>query len=84
MSMMGELKFFPGIQIDQCKDGVYVHQSKYARELLKKFNFEDCKLMATPMLGRVFLVLNLLQLKRKNELFQVILDLQLRGGESDL
>jgi len=29
MSMMGELKFFLGIQINQCKDGVYVHQSKY-------------------------------------------------------
>jgi hypothetical protein len=25
MSMMGELKFFLGIQINQCKDGVYVH-----------------------------------------------------------
>ena len=38
MSMMGELKFFIGIQINQCKDKVYVHQSKYTKELLKKFN----------------------------------------------
>jgi len=29
MSMMGELKFFLGIQVNQCKDGVYVHQTKY-------------------------------------------------------
>ena len=49
MSMMGELKFFLGIQINQWKDGVYVHQSKYTKELLKKFKLEDCKLMATPM-----------------------------------
>ena len=28
MSMMGELKFFLGIQINQCKDGVYVHKKK--------------------------------------------------------
>jgi len=46
---MGELKFFLGIQINQCKDGVYVHQSKYTKELLKKFNLEDCKEMNTPM-----------------------------------
>jgi len=32
MNMMGELKFFLGIQINQCKDGVYVHQSKYTKE----------------------------------------------------
>ena len=49
MSMMGELKIFLGIQINQCKDGIYVHQSKYTKELLKKFKLEDCKLMTTPM-----------------------------------
>jgi len=49
MSMIGELKFFLGIQINQCKDGVYVHQSKYTKELLKKFRLEDCKEMNTPM-----------------------------------
>jgi len=47
--MKGELKFFLGIQINQCKDEVYVHQSKYKKELMKKFNMEDCKLIATPM-----------------------------------
>ena len=40
MSMMGELKFFVGIQINQCK---------YTKELLKKFKLEDCKEMNTPM-----------------------------------
>ena len=42
MSMMGELNFFLRIQINQCKDGVYVHQSKYTKELLKKFKLDDC------------------------------------------
>jgi len=50
MSMMRELKFFFRIQINQCKNGVYVHQSKYTKELLKKFKLEDCKEMNTPML----------------------------------
>jgi len=49
MSMMEELKFLLGIQINQCKDGVYVHQSKYTKELLKKFKLEECKEMNTPM-----------------------------------
>ena len=49
MSMMGKLKFFLGIQINQCKDGVYVHQTKYTKEFLKKFKLEDFKVMNTPM-----------------------------------
>jgi len=49
MTMMGELKFFLGIQINQCKDEVYVPQTMYTKELLKKFKLEDCKVMNTPM-----------------------------------
>jgi len=49
MSIMGELKFFLGIQINQCKNGLYVHQTKYTKELLKKFKLEECKEMNTPM-----------------------------------
>ena len=32
MSMVRELKFFLGIQINPCKDGVYAHQTKYTKE----------------------------------------------------
>jgi hypothetical protein len=49
MSVTGELKFFLGIQINQCKDGVYVHHSKYTKQLLKKFKLENYKEMNTPM-----------------------------------
>ncbi|GAU16279.1 hypothetical protein TSUD_299110 [Trifolium subterraneum] len=49
MSMMGELKFFLGIQINQRNEGTFIHQTKYIKELLKKFNLEDCKPMSTPM-----------------------------------
>jgi len=38
-----------GIQINQYKDGVYVHQTKYTKELLKKFKLKGCKLMNNPM-----------------------------------
>jgi len=49
MSMMGELKFFLRIQVNQSKDEVYVHQTKYTKELVKKFKLEDCKVMNTPI-----------------------------------
>jgi hypothetical protein len=49
MSMMGELKFFLGIQINQASDDTYIHQSKYTKELLKKFDMTDCKPMKTLM-----------------------------------
>ncbi|GKA12531.1 retrovirus-related pol polyprotein from transposon TNT 1-94 [Tanacetum coccineum] len=37
MSMMGELNFFLGLQIKQMKDGMIFNQSKYIKEMLKKF-----------------------------------------------
>ena len=43
MSMMGELKFFLGLQIKQCKDGIFINQTKYAREILKKFGMDGVK-----------------------------------------
>ena len=48
MSMMGELKFFLGLQIKQTPQGIYIHQTKYVEELLKKFNMSDAKEMKTP------------------------------------
>nr|GEY11981.1 copia protein [Tanacetum cinerariifolium] len=49
MSMMGELNFFFGLQIKQMKDGIFFNQSKYIKEMLKKFGLEDSKPMKTPM-----------------------------------
>jgi hypothetical protein len=36
MSMMGELTFFLGIQVKQTKQGTFVHQVKYTKDLMKK------------------------------------------------
>ena len=38
MSMMGELKYFIGLQIKQCKEEIFINQTKYTKELLKKFD----------------------------------------------
>ena len=48
MSMMGELKFFLRLQIKQCKDGIFINQTKYTREILKKFGMDGVKSSKTP------------------------------------
>jgi hypothetical protein len=38
MSMMGELTFFLGIKVKKMKEGIFIHQAKYMKDLMKKFN----------------------------------------------
>jgi hypothetical protein len=47
--MMGELTFFLGIQVNQTKQGTFVHQAKYTKDLMKKFNMTELKPVSTPM-----------------------------------
>jgi hypothetical protein len=47
--MMGELTFFLGIQVKQTKQNTFVHQAKYTKDLIKKFNMAELKLVSTPM-----------------------------------
>ena len=49
MSMLGELKFFLGLQVQQLKHGIFISQMKYIKEMLKRFNMEDSKPVSTPM-----------------------------------
>jgi isopentenyldiphosphate isomerase len=49
MSMMGELTFFLGIQVKQINKGIFIHQAKYMKDLMKKFNMAELKPVSTPM-----------------------------------
>jgi hypothetical protein len=49
MSMMRELTFFLGIQVKQMMESIFIHQAKYTKDLMKKFNIAEIKLMSTPM-----------------------------------
>jgi hypothetical protein len=49
MSLLGELSFFLGLQICQCNQGICISQTKYIREMLKRFGMEDYNLVTTPM-----------------------------------
>ena len=49
MSMMGELNFFLGLQIKQMEKGTFISQSKYCKDVLKKFEMDSAKAASTPM-----------------------------------
>lgn len=49
MSMMGEISFFIELQVKQSKEGIFLNQSKYCKEILKRFEMQNCKEASTPM-----------------------------------
>nr|GEX33570.1 hypothetical protein [Tanacetum cinerariifolium] len=49
MSMIGDLKFFLGIQIHQSPRGIFINQAKYAQEILKKHGMTSCDSVGTSM-----------------------------------
>nr|GEX92467.1 hypothetical protein [Tanacetum cinerariifolium] len=49
MSMMGELMFFLGLQVHQSPCVIFISQSQYAIELLKKRSMDECVSISTPM-----------------------------------
>nr|GEY57731.1 retrovirus-related Pol polyprotein from transposon TNT 1-94 [Tanacetum cinerariifolium] len=49
MSMMGEMTFFLGLQVNQSPCGIFINQSKYMLEILNKYGMESCDPVGTPM-----------------------------------
>jgi hypothetical protein len=41
MSMMGELKFFLGFEVRQLRGGIFINQSKYTQDMLKRFKMDS-------------------------------------------
>nr|GEW22145.1 retrovirus-related Pol polyprotein from transposon TNT 1-94 [Tanacetum cinerariifolium] len=52
ISMMGKISFFLGLQISQSPRGLFINQSKYALESLKKYGFKYCDPVDTPMVEK--------------------------------
>ncbi|CAM8954199.1 unnamed protein product [Rhodiola kirilowii] len=48
MSMVGEMCYFLGLQVKQKADSIFISQSKYARNLIKKFDLEKATHKRTP------------------------------------
>jgi hypothetical protein len=48
MSLVGELTYFLGLQVNQLKDTIFISQSKYAKNMVKKFGMENSGHKRTP------------------------------------
>ena len=60
MSMIGELNYFLELQIHQSGSGIFISQSKYSKNLVKKFGLKSASSVRTPMSPNVKLIINLL------------------------
>jgi hypothetical protein len=49
MSMISELNYFLGLQVKQTVDGFFISQSKYAKDLVKRFGLDGKSHARTPM-----------------------------------
>ena len=58
MSVLGELNYFLGLQVKQRKDGIFISQEKYAKNLVKRFGLGSMKHASTPMSSLVKLSLD--------------------------
>ncbi|GJS01386.1 retrovirus-related pol polyprotein from transposon TNT 1-94 [Tanacetum coccineum] len=52
MSMMGQMSFFLGLQISQSPRGIFLNQSKYASEIIKKYGLLTSDSIDTPMVEK--------------------------------
>ncbi|GJR64171.1 retrovirus-related pol polyprotein from transposon TNT 1-94 [Tanacetum coccineum] len=49
MLMIREMTFFLGLQVNQSPRGIFINQSNYVLEILKKYGMETCDPVGTPM-----------------------------------
>nr|GEY75509.1 hypothetical protein [Tanacetum cinerariifolium] len=49
MSLMEEMTFFLGLDVNQSPIVILINQSKYVHEILKKYGFNTCDIIGTPM-----------------------------------
>lgn len=49
MTDLGLMNYFLGMEVNQCEDGIFISQTKYAREIVKRFKMEHCKPISTPL-----------------------------------
>ncbi|GJU67290.1 retrovirus-related pol polyprotein from transposon TNT 1-94 [Tanacetum coccineum] len=50
MSMMGKMSFFLGLKISRSPKGIFINQSKYASEIVKKYGLNTTNSVDTPMI----------------------------------
>ncbi|KZV57123.1 putative galacturonosyltransferase 3 [Dorcoceras hygrometricum] len=58
MTDLGLLSYYLGIEVEQREDCIFISQKGYAKEVLKKFEIEDCNPVNTPVECEVKLFLH--------------------------
>lgn len=56
MSDLSKMRYFLGVEVMQCTEGIYISQKKFARELLERFGMERSNFVANPIVPGVKLV----------------------------
>jgi hypothetical protein len=56
MSDLGFFHYFLGLQVLKTNEGIFLSQSKYACDLIRRFHMDDCKPSPSPFQSRVKLV----------------------------
>ena len=74
MSMIGELTHFLGLQIHQLDSGIFLSQSKYAKNLVKKFGLESASSIRTLISPNVKLTVDLLGKSVDPSLYRSMID----------
>nr|GEX46173.1 retrovirus-related Pol polyprotein from transposon TNT 1-94 [Tanacetum cinerariifolium] len=59
ISMKGEMKFFLGLQVNKFSNGIFINQSNYILDILKRFGMENYDKVPTPMVEQAKLKLDL-------------------------
>lgn len=49
MSDLGNLSYFLWMKFKDMCGGVFLHQEKYAQDILKRFKMRNCNAVATPL-----------------------------------
>ena len=53
MKDLGKTRYYLGLEIEHCSDGILVHQSNYTQKVLRRFNEDKAKPSSTPMIVRI-------------------------------
>nr|GEU38484.1 copia protein [Tanacetum cinerariifolium] len=61
MSMMGEIKFFLALQVNNFSNVIFINQSKYILDILKRFGMENYDTVLTPLVEQAKLKLDLVR-----------------------
>ncbi|MCI46047.1 copia-type polyprotein, partial [Trifolium medium] len=58
MTDLGKMKYFLGMEVNQSSNGIFIHQQKYAVEILNRFGMENCNTVSSPIVPGCKLVKN--------------------------